>query len=264
MFCLKSLQSKELLLPPRLGSGPGKLPCLEGLALEQAQIQEYVVSYPDKPCFLSASVRAPASASSSWRCPGAARRWLSGLWRKDFDGEVAPLSCSWRWGQKPARGFCGSAAKMLRAAADAGGGGGGDAAHRGRPTGGHQDSALFMGSSSGSVVMSSALSNLLQAEARAAGTSFPMARCRGLLIFKSAALKRLSLLPTKANFHPWHKQTALHRNRLFPGLSNIVLPLLPEETNEKFQSKHLGIGVRERNWDPQDILPLCQDYTCSF
>lgn len=124
MFCLKSLQSKELLLPPRLGSGPGKLPCLEGLALEQAQIQEYVVSYPDKPCFLSASVRAPASAGSSRRCPGAARRWLSGLWRKDFDGEVAPLSCSWRWGQKPARGFCGSAAKMLRAAADAGGGGG--------------------------------------------------------------------------------------------------------------------------------------------
>lgn len=121
-----------------------------------------------------------------------------------------------------------------------------------------------MGSSSGSVVMSSALSNLLQAEARAAGTSFPMARCRDLLIFKSAALKRLSLLPTKANFHPWHKQTALHRNRLFPGLSNIVLPLLPEETNEKFQSKHLGIGVGERNWDPQDILPLCQDYTCSF
>lgn len=263
MFCLKSLQSKELLLPPRLGSGPGKLPCLEGLALEQAQIQEYVVSYPDKPCFLSASVRAPASASSSWRCPGAARRWLSGLWRKDFDGEVAPLSCSWQWGQKPARGFCGSAAKMLRAAADAGGGGG-DAAHRGRPTGGHQDSALFMGSSSGSVVMSSALSNLLQAEARAAGTSFPMARCRDLLIFKSAALKRLSLLPTKANFHPWHKQTALHRNRLFPGLSNIVLPLLPEETNEKFESKHLGIGVGERNRDPQDILPLCQDYTCSF
>lgn len=42
------------------------------------------------------------------------------------------------------------------------------------------------------------------------------------------------------------------------------MPVLPEETNEKFQSKHLGIGVGERNWDPQDTLPLCQDCTRSF
>lgn len=69
----------------------------------------------------------------------------------------------------------------------------------------------------------------------------------------------LRLLYSKADFHPW-----LHRNHSFPGLSNIVLPVIPEETNEKFQSKHLPVGVRERSRDPPDILPLCQDYTCSF
>ena len=148
-------------------------------------------------------------------------------------------------------------------AADAGEGDA-DAAHRGRPAGGRRDSAPFTGSRSGSVVVSSAPRGSLQAEARAAGTSFPVARCGDLRLFKSLAFKRRSLLPTKAHFHPWRKQTALHRNRDFPGLSNIVLPVLPEETNEKFQSKRLGIGVGERNRDPQDMLPLCQDYTRSF
>ena len=46
MFCLKPLQADELLPPPRLGSGPGKLPCGEGLALEQAQIQDKNTWFP--------------------------------------------------------------------------------------------------------------------------------------------------------------------------------------------------------------------------
>lgn len=76
--------------------------------------------------------------------------------------------------------------------------------------------------------------SLLRGSLQAVGASFPAPHCRGSLMFKT-------LLSSEPDFHPW-----LHRNRSFPVLSNIVLPVLPEETNEKFQSKHLPVGVGER------------------
>lgn len=64
--------------------------------------------------------------------------------------------------------------------------------------------------------------------------------------FPAAGFECLRLPPSRSNFHPWCKQTEIRRNCVFPGLSNIVLTVLLEETNEKFQSKHLGIGVGKR------------------
>lgn len=64
--------------------------------------------------------------------------------------------------------------------------------------------------------------------------------------FPVAGFDCLRLPPSRSNFHPWCKQTEICRNCSFPGLSNIVLTVLLEETNEKFQSKHLGIGVGRR------------------
>lgn len=176
-----------------------------------------MASYPAKPCFPSASARAPASSRCSQPCPGTARPRLSGR-----------------------------AAAMLGGAAGAGREGVGRTHRQASGCGSVHGGREPFGCPSLCWMESCRLGAGGLAEGRGTqrlcpwpGTrSFSRARCSSLGV----------CFPPSLIFIP-----ALHRNHIAPGQSDIVLPLLPEETNEKFQSKHLGIGVGERTLG---IFPL--------